>query len=64
MAAKFSLFTVAALPLIPIALACGGDDGGGKIMVRPDGGGGIDSGTFGRLSRDEALAQTAGPSSL
>ncbi len=36
MPAKFSVFTVAALPLIPIALACGGDDGGGKISVRPD----------------------------
>jgi hypothetical protein len=36
MPAKFSLFTVAALPLIPVALACGGDDGGGKITVRPD----------------------------
>ena len=36
MPAKFSLFTVAALPIIPIALACGGDDGGGKISVRPD----------------------------
>lgn len=36
MQAKFSIFTVAAMPLIPIALACGGDDGGGKISVRPD----------------------------
>jgi hypothetical protein len=36
MPAKFSIFTVAALPLIPIALACGGDDDGGKIMVQPD----------------------------
>lgn len=39
MPAKFSIFTVAALPIIPIALACGGDDGdGGKIMVQPDSG--------------------------
>lgn len=36
MPAKFSVFTVAAMPIIPIALACGGDDGGGKITVRPD----------------------------
>jgi len=36
MQAKFSIFTVAALPIIPIALACGGDDGGGKITVRAD----------------------------
>ncbi len=36
MPAKFSLLAVAALPIIPIALACGGDDGGGKISVRPD----------------------------
>lgn len=35
MPAKFSLFIVAALPIIPIALACGGDDTG-MIMVRPD----------------------------
>ena len=34
MPAKFSIFAVAAMPLIPIALACG-DDGGGKIKV-PD----------------------------
>jgi hypothetical protein len=36
MPAKFSLFTVATLPLLPIALACGGDDGGGKITIQPD----------------------------
>lgn len=36
MPAKFSVLTVAALPIIPIALACSGDDGGGKISVRPD----------------------------
>jgi hypothetical protein len=37
MPAKFSFFTVAALPIIPIALACGGDDGGGaKITPKPD----------------------------
>jgi len=35
MPAKFSLFAVAAMPIIPIALACGGDDGGGGIKV-PD----------------------------
>lgn len=34
MPAKFSLFAVAALPILPIALACG-DDGGGGIKV-PD----------------------------
>lgn len=43
MPAKFSLFTMAALPLIPVALACGGDDGGGKITVNGDAGGGTDS---------------------
>jgi hypothetical protein len=43
MRAKFSLFTVAALPIIPIALACGGDDGGGTITVRPDSGGTVDT---------------------
>jgi len=43
MRAKFSLFTVAALPIIPIALACGGDDGGGKITVRPDAASNIDA---------------------
>jgi hypothetical protein len=37
MPAKFSILTIAALPLIPIALACGGDDGdSGKITVQPD----------------------------
>jgi hypothetical protein len=36
MPAKFSILAVAAMPIIPIALACGGDDGGGKISVRPD----------------------------
>lgn len=36
MPAKFSILTIAALPIIPIALACGGDDDGGKIMVQPD----------------------------
>jgi hypothetical protein len=35
MPAKFSLFTVAALPIVPIALACSGDDAG-MITVRPD----------------------------
>jgi hypothetical protein len=44
MPAKFSLLTMAALPLIPVALACGGDDGGGRITVNADsGGGGADS---------------------
>jgi hypothetical protein len=38
MPAKFSLFTVAALPLIPVALACGGGDDSGKIMIQPDAG--------------------------
>jgi len=53
MPAKFSIFTVAALPIIPIALACGGDDGGGgKIMIQPD------SGT----SPDAAVVCTALPS--
>ncbi|HEY5922485.1 MAG TPA: hypothetical protein VIV11_12475 [Kofleriaceae bacterium] len=33
MPAKFSLLAVSALPLVPIALACGGDDGGGGIKV-------------------------------
>jgi len=44
MPAKFSLLTLAALPIIPVALACGGDDGGGKITVRPDAGKTPDSG--------------------
>jgi hypothetical protein len=35
MPAKFSLLAVAAVPLVPVALACGGDDGGGGIKV-PD----------------------------
>jgi hypothetical protein len=35
MPAKFSMFAVAAMPIIPIALACGGDDGGGGIKI-PD----------------------------
>ena len=35
MPAKFSMLAVAAVPLVPIALACGGDDGGGGIKV-PD----------------------------
>lgn len=43
MQAKFSLFTVAALPIIPIALACGGGDSGGKITVRPDAAKAIDA---------------------
>ncbi len=43
MPAKFSLFTVAALPIIPIALACGGGDSGGKISVRPDAAAAIDA---------------------
>jgi hypothetical protein len=64
MAAKFSLLTIAALPLIPIALACGGDDGGGKITVRPDGpSGGGDTGPAactGAASYGDALAQAAG----
>ena len=33
MAAKFSLLAVLAVPLVPVALACGGDDGGGGIKV-------------------------------
>lgn len=37
MPAKFSIFPVAAMSLIPFAFACGGDDdGGGPIMVQPD----------------------------
>jgi hypothetical protein len=37
MPAKFSILTICALPIIPIALACGGDDGdSGKITVQPD----------------------------
>ena len=33
MPAKFSLLAVVTVPFIPIALACGGDDGGGGIKV-------------------------------
>jgi hypothetical protein len=36
MPAKFSILTVAAMPLIPVALACTGDDGGHHISVQPD----------------------------
>jgi hypothetical protein len=38
MPAKFSILTLCALPIIPIALACGGDDDSGKITVQPDSG--------------------------
>lgn len=54
MPAKFSILTIAALPIIPIALACGGDDGdGGKIMVQPD---------SGMVTPDAAVICTALPS--
>jgi hypothetical protein len=33
MSRKFSILAVAAIPVIPVALACGGDDGGGGIKV-------------------------------
>jgi hypothetical protein len=33
MSRKFSILAVATVPLVPIALACGGDDGGGNIKV-------------------------------
>jgi hypothetical protein len=36
MPAKFSIFTILTLPIIPIALACGGDDDSGKITVQAD----------------------------
>jgi hypothetical protein len=36
MPAKFSILTICALPIIPIALACGGDDDSGKITVQAD----------------------------
>ena len=36
MPAKFSVFAVCAMPIIPIALACGGDDGGGGGIKVPD----------------------------
>ena len=66
MAAKFSLLTVAALPIIPIALACGGDDGG-NVTVRVDARQTADSGPAactGSASYGSALAQAAGSAGM
>src|SRR5690606_61653 len=62
MPAKFTIFTVAAIPFV---LACGGDDdgGGNRIMVQPDASsGGVDAPTQANCTAASSYSGVVPPS--